>query len=46
MKNHNSIKHSQRVSIDFLGPNLENSNEILFELENSDETLWECLSLL
>jgi len=30
----------------FLDLDLENSNEILYGLENSDETLWECLILL
>ena len=33
------LKHSQRVSSDFLDPDLENSNETLYETEKSDETL-------
>jgi len=34
------------VSLDFLDPDLENSNETLYESENSAEILWECLILL
>jgi len=45
-KNINEIKHSQRFLLAFLDPDLGNSDEILYEPENSDETLWECLILL
>jgi len=45
-KNHNEIKHSQRGSLDFLDPNLENSNETLCEPEKSNETLLDYLILL
>jgi len=45
-KNNNEIKHSQKVSLDFLNSDLENSNKTLYESKNADETLWKCLTLL
>ena len=45
-KNHNEIKHSQRVSLIFLDSNLEYSNETICEPENPDENLLEYLILL
>jgi len=45
-KNNDEIKHSQRVSLEFLDQDLENFNETLYDSENSNVTLLECLILL
>jgi len=45
-KNNDEIKHSQHVSLEFLDQDLENFNETLYESENSNVTLLECLILL
>jgi len=45
-KNNIGIKHSQWVSLEFLDSDLGNSNETLYEPENSIENLWEYLILL
>jgi len=43
---HSTMFHHLLLYRNLTGPNLENSNEPLCDPENSDETLWEYLSLL